>query len=113
MRVGKFTVSSGFYLRHRRRRNFRLNAAPADRLALHGAHYRAEQHEVHHLTVVETLQQQRPQQGPVFMPFESECDDARQKIDQHESDKENERALYVRARIELRQMREVEKGSSI
>ena len=88
--------------------NFGLDAAPADRPALHRAHHRAEQHHVHHLAVVEPLQQQRPQQRPVFVPLEREGHHARQEIDQHEADEEDQRTLHVRGGPELRQMREME-----
>ena len=100
-------VSSELYVNDWRNRNLGLDAAPADRLALDGAHHRAEQNDVHHLAIIKALQQQRPEQGPVFVPLEREGDNASEEIDQHESDEEDQRTLDVGGGPELRQMREM------
>src|ERR1700731_3736862 len=88
--------------------DFRFDAAPADRPALHGAHHRAEQHHVHHLAVVKALQQQRPEQGPVLMLLQRERDHASEKVNQHESDEENEGTLNIGGCPNLGHVREVE-----
>ena len=60
--VGKCVwVSRDLHVRDRSR-NLRFDAAPADGFALHGAHHRAEQDDIHHLAIVKALQQQGPEQ---------------------------------------------------
>ncbi len=90
----------------RRRRRLRLDAAPADGPPSHRFLQRAEQHHVHHLAVVEALEDQRREQRPIFVFFERERDDAGEQVDQHEDGEEDQRALDVLRRPELRQARE-------
>src|SRR6202034_4255839 len=89
--------------RCRRGRRLRFHSAPTDRPAAQRFAQRAEQHHVHHLAVVEALQNQRRQQRPILILLQRERDHARQQVDEHENREENQRPLHVLRGPELRQ----------
>src|SRR5436190_22873565 len=57
-------------------RGVRFDAAPADGAAAYGFFHGAEKDDVHELAIVEALQEDRDEQGPVFFLFEGEGEDA-------------------------------------
>ncbi len=58
-----------------------LHATPSDRPPAHGFLYGAEQHDVHQLAVIETLQENGNQERPIFMEFQRERDHASEHVD--------------------------------
>src|ERR1700683_4773038 len=84
-------------------RNMRLDALPTHRAPAYGFTQRAEKHDVHHLAIVKTLDQQRREQRPVFMFLKRKRDHARQQIYEHEYRKKYQRAFHVLRGPKLRQ----------
>src|SRR6266403_1846399 len=76
-------------------RGFRFDAAPAYGAAAYGFFYGAEEDYVHELAIVEALQEHGDEQGPVFLLFEGEGEDAGQHVDQQEAEEEQDGALEV------------------
>src|ERR1700723_686194 len=85
-----------------------LHAAPSHGPSLHRFLQRAEQNHVHHLPVIETLQNQRRKQSPILVPFQRKRHDASEQVNQHEERKENQGALHVLQRPQLRQLRDAQ-----
>jgi len=85
-----------------------FDAAPAYGAAMQGFLEGAEKDDVHHLTIIEALDEKRREKRPVFVFFEGEGDDAGEQVDEHESGEENERANDVVAGPEQGEMRDAE-----
>jgi hypothetical protein len=75
--------------------------------SLHGVKDGTEQHHVHHLSVIEPLEQERSEKAPIFLLLQRECHDASQQVNQHKSEEEDNRPLQVRLRPELGDARSV------
>src|SRR5580704_2946857 len=82
--------SNALSVRHGRRDLGLDHAPPANGASADGFLERAEQDDVHHLAVIEALQDERRQKRPVLASFEGEGDDAGKKIDQHKEREENQ-----------------------
>src|SRR6266403_4630750 len=76
-------------------RGFRFDAAPAYGAAAYGFFYGAEEDYVHQLAIVEALQEHGDEQGPVFLLFKGEGEDAGQHVDEEEAQEEQDGALEV------------------
>jgi hypothetical protein len=72
-----------------------FDASPAYWASSDGFSEGAEEDHVHHLAVVEALENQRGQEGPVFVLFEGKRDYTREQIDHHEDCEEDQRAFDV------------------
>src|ERR1700746_3698344 len=86
-------------------RHLWFDASPAHRAPTDGFSESTEQHDVHHLPVVEALKEQRREETPILILFESKCHDAGEEVDEHKDRKEDQGAFYVLKCPELRQTR--------
>src|SRR6266404_9735939 len=82
-----------FVSRRKLRRSYRagsfgFDAAPAYGAAAYGFFYGAEEDYVHQLAIVEALQEHGDEQGPVFLLFKGEGEDAGQHVDEEEAQEE-------------------------
>src|ERR1700730_6151631 len=73
-----------------RHRDLRLYAAPPDRASLDGLLERAEQHYIHHLPIIEALEDEWREQRPVFVSFKSKSNDAGEEVDQHKKSEKDQ-----------------------
>src|ERR1700719_795174 len=89
-----------------------FDAPPADRAATDGFSESTEEHHVHHLAVVEALKEQRREETPILILFESKCHDAGEEVDEHKDRKEDQGAFHVLKRPELRQTRDAQLSES-
>src|ERR1700740_571833 len=83
-----------------------FDTAPGERAALRGFLDGTEQHDVHHLPVIKTLEEQRRQECPILVAFQGKCDDAGEEFDGHEGGEEDQGALDILQRPELRKLRD-------
>ncbi len=76
-------------------RGFGFDAAPAYGATVDGFFHGAEQDDVHELAVIEALEKDGNEEGPILVAFESEGDHAGKDVDDQESQKENHGTLDV------------------
>src|SRR5215472_16387069 len=77
------------------RRRLGLNPSPSHRSAAHGLLYRAEEHDVHQLTIIKALKKNGNEQRPVLFAFEGECENTGENINQQETDEEKYGAQQI------------------
>src|ERR1700751_3925851 len=93
-------------------RHLRFDASPSHRASTDGFSESTEEYDVHHLPVVEALKEQRREETPILILFESKCHDAGEEVDEHKDRKEDQGAFHVLKRPELRQTRDAQLSES-
>src|ERR1700722_2260147 len=84
----------------------RFDASPSYRAAADRFFEGTEEHNVHHLAVIKSLENEWGEKSPILVAFQEESDDAGQQINQHENGEENQRTFHVLGGPELGEARD-------
>jgi hypothetical protein len=75
--------------------HLRFYASPAYWASSDGFSEGAEKDYVHHLAVIEALEDEGSEEGPILVLLEGESDNTGEQINHHENREEDQRAFHV------------------